>query len=73
MSRAMNLSVAQDEIKRICADMGISTTSVEPLLPSGSRVVCLTADGAFALRKKMHSQVIEGSVKRVPRALRTAP
>lgn len=73
MSRAMNLSVAQDEIKRICADMGISTTSLEPLLPNGSRVVCLTADGAAVLRKKMRDQVIEGSVKRVPRALRTAP
>jgi hypothetical protein len=73
MSRAMNLSVNQSEVVKICGDMGIATTSIEPLLPKGTRVVCLNADGAAALRNKMRASMIEGAVTRMPRSLRTAP
>lgn len=72
MSRAMNLSVPESEVRRVCEDLGIAMTSIESLLPSGTRVVCLTGNGSAVLRNKMRAHIIEGEVKRMPRALRTA-
>ncbi len=73
MSRAMNLSVTESEVRRVCEDLGIVTTSIEKLLPTGTRVVCLNGDGSATLRNKMRAHLISGIVTRVPRALRTAP
>jgi hypothetical protein len=72
MSRAMNLTPSESEVKRICEDARIAITSIEKLLPSGTRVVCLNGDGAATLRNKMRGKIIEGTVKRMPRSLRTA-
>lgn len=73
MSRAMNVSLTQHEVVRICADMGISTTSTEALIPSGTRVVCRTSEGSLALWNEMRAHIIHGAVRRMPRALKKAP
>jgi len=68
----MNVSLAQHEVVRICADMGIATTSLETLIPNGTRAVCRTSEGSLALWNKMRAHIIHGPVKRMPRALKTA-
>ena len=69
MSRAMNLSVTEAEVSAICTDLGISTTAIEALLPSGTRVVCRTSEGSLALRTKMRTKIIDGPVRRAPRSI----
>jgi len=67
MSRAMNLTSTQDEVTAACRSLNIATTAIEALIPSGTRVVCKTSEGALALRNKLKSAVITGAVTRSPR------
>ncbi|WP_380872274.1 hypothetical protein ACFB49_32180 [Sphingomonas sp. DBB INV C78] len=67
MSRAMNLTSTKAEVTAACQSLNIATTTIEALIPSGTRVVCQTSEGALALRKKMKSQIITGAVTREPR------
>lgn len=67
MSRAMNLNATETEVVDTCAQHNVATTTVESLLPAGTRVVCQTSEGAAILRKKMKAKLIVGSVKRSPR------
>jgi hypothetical protein len=69
----MNVTLPQSEVIRICEDLGIAITAIESLIPSGTRVVCRTTQGASDLWRKMQAHIIGGSIKRMPRALRTAP
>lgn len=67
MSRALNLNATEAEVKAACASAGVAITTMEPLLPAGTRVVCQNSEGAFALRGKMRTKLIEGAVVRSPR------
>lgn len=69
MSRAMNLNMLQSDVAKLCAELGIATTSIETLVPSGTRVVCLTGDGSAVLRRKLSSKLIDGAIVRMPRRL----
>ena len=69
MSRAMNVSVTEAEVTALCTDLGISTTAIEALLPSGTRVVCRTSEGSAVLRNKLRTKIIEGPVRRAPRSI----
>lgn len=69
MSRAMNLSATAAEVTAICAGLGVSTTAIEALLPTGTRVVCRTSEGMVTLRNKMRGKIIEGTVTRAPRTI----
>lgn len=72
MSRAMNLNMPEGDVVRLCDELGIKTTSIEKLVPSGTRVVCRTGDGSAVLRKKVAGKLIEGSVVRMPRSIRSS-
>lgn len=67
MSRAMNLNATETEVATACTSLGVATTSLEALVPTGTRVVCQSSEGAMALRTKLKSKLIAGSVKRSPR------
>lgn len=67
MSRALNIDATELEVNAICLALGVATTAMESLLPSGTRVVCQTSDGALALRKKLKTKLIDGTIKRSPR------
>ncbi|MBK6801758.1 hypothetical protein [Novosphingobium sp.] len=64
MSRAMNLTLAEAEVKSTCAAMAIRISAIEVLPGGGTHVVCVTSEGAEALRDKLASRIIEGKVKR---------
>jgi hypothetical protein len=66
MSRAMNLSLSQDEVEAAVLKHGAVISAIEPLLPSGTRVVLTNAEQAASLRRKLKSQLIEGKVRRTP-------
>ncbi len=67
MSRALNVNATESEINAICVALGVSTTAMETLLPTGTRVVCQSSEGALALRKKLKTKLIDGAIKRSPR------
>lgn len=67
MSRALNVNATESEISAICLALGVNTTAMEMLLPSGTRVVCQSSEGALALRKKLKTKLIDGEIKRSPR------
>jgi UDP-2,3-diacylglucosamine pyrophosphatase LpxH len=73
MSRALNLNASESEVRQVCTDHSIVFTSIEKLLPRGTRVVCINGNGSAVLRRKMLGKIIDGEVRRMPRALRTAP
>ena len=64
MSRAMNLALSEAEVKQVCDKANIQISAIEPLPQAGTHVVCRTAEGAEALRTKLHKHLIEGKVKR---------
>lgn len=64
MSRAMNFSLSEAEVQNACAQAQIRISAIEPLPQAGTHVVCVTSEGADALRKKLGKHLIEGKVKR---------
>lgn len=69
MSRALNLDVTEAEVSAVCLTMGVATTAMESLIPSGTRVVCRNSEGAMTLRKKFKTKLIEGPITRSPRSV----
>jgi len=66
MSRAMNVTMAEAEVKATCARFAIAISAIEILPGGGTHVVCVTSEGADELRDKMASKLIAGKVKRFP-------
>ena len=73
MSRALNLNATEDSVKAACIASKIDISAIEPLLSGGTRVVCLTSEGARVLRKSMKTKLIEGRVQRSPLFLARRP
>ena len=69
MSRALNVQLPKTDVIEACEKLGILVSAVESLIPSGTRVVCRTSEGALALRTKFRTKLIEGSIQRVPRSI----
>ena len=69
MSRALNLQLPTAEVAEACKKLGILVSAIETLIPSGTRVVCRTSEGALALRTKFRTKLIEGTITRVPRSI----
>lgn len=64
MSRAINLSVDQDAVTRLCGKHAVLISCMEPLLSGGTRVVLRSADGAATVRRHMKDKIMEGPVVR---------
>ena len=64
MSRAMNLTLPEPEVRAICANAAISISAIEVLPSGGTHLVCTTIEGADEARKKFKKSLIEGKVKR---------
>ncbi|GAO40975.1 hypothetical protein SCH01S_53_00470 [Sphingomonas changbaiensis NBRC 104936] len=66
MSRAINLDLTHDQVRAAVLKHGAVISAIEPLFPSGTRVVLTNADHAAAMRRTLNPQVIEGAVVRTP-------
>lgn len=64
MSRAMNLSISENDAVAKCAELGVEISVVEPLPEGGVHIVCRTQVGADTLRLKAKANLIEKPVKR---------
>ena len=66
MSRAMNLRLSEREVKTKCAKNGVAISVLEVLPSGGTRLVCLTSEGAEEMRQQFHNHIIEGKIPRFP-------
>jgi hypothetical protein len=64
MSRAMNLNMPEDKVRKRCEDSGVTISAMEPLPSGGTHLVCRTAEGAEEMRRLLKNQIIEGAVRR---------
>jgi hypothetical protein len=64
MSRAMNVTLDEGGVTELCRTAGVAISAIEPLPDGGTRLVCISPDGADKMRKKMKKHLIEGAVNR---------
>lgn len=66
MSRAMNVTLAEEKVAAMCLKSGISISAIEVLPSGGTHVVLNTPADADVIRGLMTKYLIEGPVKRFP-------
>lgn len=64
MSRALNLDLDEGAVIARCATEKVGVSAIERLPQGGVRLVCMSADGAALIRKKLKAKLIDGEVKR---------
>ena len=64
MSRALNLAMTEEQIRRHCEQKGIAISALEALPDGGVRLVCMSNYGAAQIRSKLKGDIIEGDVRR---------
>ena len=73
MSRVVNLSMAEADVREQCRKSAIGVSSLEVLESGGVRLVTSSVDGAEKIRKKLKSKLVRGDVQRTPSAPKTWP
>ena len=64
MSRAMNITLTEDETVAVCAKAGVAISAIEALPDGGTRLVCARSDDAEVIRRKLAGHMIAGAVRR---------
>jgi len=64
MSRALNLTMGQDDVIARCAKEKVGISAIERIPSGGTRLVCMSANDAERLRSKLKSHIIKGDVVR---------
>jgi hypothetical protein len=66
MSRVLNIAATLDHVVALSAKHNAAISAIEPLSPSGTRVVFMNADDAAVVARAYGSRVLTGPVKRTP-------
>jgi len=64
MSRAINVTATREEVEALSAKHNAAISAIEPLHPSGTRVVYMNGDDAATLTKAFGKRVLTGEVVR---------
>lgn len=64
MSRAMNVSLPEAQVRLQCEQAGVSISAIETLPSGGTRLVCTREEGADEMRVRLRKSIIEGKVPR---------
>ena len=64
MSRVLLLNLNEAEATKACRDLDVAISVLEKLESGGVRLVCVSVDGATAMRRKLRTKLIDGPVKR---------
>lgn len=73
MSRVLLLSLEEGEVVANCLAAKVGISAIEGLPSGGTRLVCMSVDGAILMRKKLKTRLIAGSVVRHAYRPRTPP
>lgn len=63
-SRAINLNLAEAQVRADCAKHGLAISAIETLLSGGTRVVMMNGDDAVTLRKVLKTKLLTEPVQR---------
>jgi hypothetical protein len=64
MSRAINLALGESDVVARCLTEKVGVSAIEALPQGGTRLVCMSVDGAELIRRKLKSHIIKGEVIR---------
>jgi hypothetical protein len=64
MSREILLKLEENEVIARCLKDKVGVSAIERLPAGGTRLVCMSGDGAARIRAKLKSQIIAGTVVR---------
>ena len=70
MDRTLFLAMSEGEVVAKCLTAKVGISVIERLPDTGVRLVCMSSEGAQAMRQKLKSRLIKGDVERT--ALRPA-
>jgi hypothetical protein len=70
MSRALNVEATVGEVTALAVKHGVEISAIEPLHPSGTRVVFMKVEDAATIARVYGGRVLIGAVTRVPWASR---
>jgi hypothetical protein len=73
MSRVLHVKLDEGEVVSRCLSANVGISAIESLPSGGTRLICMSSDGAAQMRKKLKSQLILGPVTRDPYRPRTRP
>jgi len=66
MNRVLFVSLDEGTVAKRCAAANVGISAIERLPAGGTRLVCMSGDGAEAMRKKLKSHLISDKVPRRP-------
>jgi hypothetical protein len=64
MSRAINLKMNEGAVMARCAKENVGVSAIEALPDGGTRLVCMSGEGADLIRTKLKRELIGGEVTR---------
>jgi hypothetical protein len=64
MSRVVHLDLEEGVVVIRCLSENVGVSAIERLPQGGVRLVCMSSDGAAAIRRKLKAYVMEGPVVR---------
>lgn len=64
MSRAINLTLSETDVRSRCHDNDVLISAIEALPSGGTHLVCMTSEGAEEFRQKYGTHIILGPVRR---------
>lgn len=64
MSRVLLLSLDEGQVVTHCLAANVGISAIEGLPAGGTRLVCMSVNGAAHMRKKLKSQIIPGTATR---------
>lgn len=64
MSRVLLLSIDEGEVVTKCLAAKVSISAIEALPSGGTRLVCMSVDGADRMRRRLKPKLIAGAVSR---------
>jgi len=72
MSRVVLLSMSEKDVNARCLEAKVGVSAIERLVDGGVRLVCMSANGAELIRKKLKPHIIHGDVVRERRRPRSS-
>lgn len=64
MSRALFVALDEGEVVSRCLAANVGISAIEGLPAGGTRLVCMSVEGADAMRRKLKAHLIVGAVLR---------
>ncbi|WP_025290796.1 hypothetical protein [Sphingomonas sanxanigenens] len=70
MSRVINVSFSEADVRKRCGEQGVLISAIEPLLSGGTRIVLTSAEGTLKMKRVFGDKnIIPGKVRRAPTRL----